>query len=61
MANGLHLDHPDVNEKGTKAAVTMAEWAEFSATSNEIISAIKNGYFHGEVSYYFATNCHTSA
>lgn len=59
MANGLHLDHPDVTETGTKAAITMPEWAVFSATSSVIISAIKNGYFHGEVSYYSATSCHT--
>lgn len=61
MANGLHLDHPDVTEISTKAAVTLPDWAVFSATSSEVVSAIKNGYFHGEASYYCVTSCLNSA
>lgn len=55
----MHLDHPDVTEISTRAAVTTPAWAVFSATSSEVISAIKNGYSH-EV-YYFVISCRNSA
>ena len=32
----------------------------FPPISSEIISAIKNGYFHGELSYYFTISIHES-
>ena len=40
-----------------QSSLIILEWAVFPPISSEI-SAIKNGYFHGELSYYFIMSIH---
>ena len=43
-----------------QSSLIILEWAVFPPISSEIISAIKNGYFQGELSYYFIISTHKS-
>ena len=62
MANGLHLDQlRSVTEISLKAAVVILEWSVFSAASSKITSVVKNGYFHGQVSWGFVRSIHKGA